>query len=272
MKNTRAKVLTESAIMIAFSTVLSLFTLAKLPYGGSVTVASALPVVIIAYRYGTSWGLLTGVVYAVIQNLVGMSNVLLFSDALSIVAVIVLDYIIAFTAAGFAGVFRKCVKNQALALALGSALICVIRYLCHFVSGFTVWAGFSIPTKGALVYSLIYNATYMIPETIVLVIAALYVGSVIDFRTAYPTRISRESVPANISFAYPVAGLLACAAVIFDVSKIFEKLQDARTGKFTVTAISEVDWLAVIIVTAVVTAVDIAILAIRRSIVNKEEK
>ena len=52
--------LTESAVMIALATILSLFKLVDLPYGGSITLASMLPVLLIAYRYGTAWGLLTG--------------------------------------------------------------------------------------------------------------------------------------------------------------------------------------------------------------------
>ena len=49
--------LTESAIMLAFATVLSLVKIVDLPYGGSITACSMLPILIIAYRYGTGWGL-----------------------------------------------------------------------------------------------------------------------------------------------------------------------------------------------------------------------
>ena len=57
-KNKLALRLTESAIMIAAATILSMFKLVELPYGGSITLASMLPIVIIAYRYGTAWGIL----------------------------------------------------------------------------------------------------------------------------------------------------------------------------------------------------------------------
>ena len=46
----------ESAIMLALATVLSIFKLYELPYGGSITIASMLPLLIIAYRYGTGLG------------------------------------------------------------------------------------------------------------------------------------------------------------------------------------------------------------------------
>ncbi|MGN1095393.1 MAG: hypothetical protein ACI4QR_03290, partial [Eubacteriales bacterium] len=129
--------------------------------------------------------------------------------------------------------------------------------------------GLSIPTTAALSYSFIYNATYMIPETIVLVIAALYVGSAIDFRAEMPSRMIRENIPQNVSWISPVSGLLAGAAVIFDVAKIFEKLQDSETGEFTITAISEVKWLEIAIMTGVVAVVVITLLVLRSSLIKK---
>ena len=63
-----ARKITEAAIMIALATVLSLIKLLDLPYGGSVTIASMLPVIIIAYRHGLRFGLLTGFVFGIIQH------------------------------------------------------------------------------------------------------------------------------------------------------------------------------------------------------------
>lgn len=270
-KNT-AKVLTESAIMIALSTVLSILKIADMPYGGSVTIASALPIAIIAYRYGVGTGLMAGLVHSVIQQLIGISKLSYFTTWQSIIAIILLDYIIAFSVIGFAGVFRKVIKNQASALALGCILVSVLRYICHVISGATVWAGVSIPTAAALSYSFIYNATYMVPETIVLVIAALYVGSAVDFRAEVPTRMIKENTPANVAWIYPAAGLLACLAVIFDVAKIFEQLQAEETGEFDITGIANVEWLELIIMTAVVAAVVTALLIVRKQLIKKGNK
>lgn len=267
-KNT-AKALTESAIMIALATVLSILKIADMPHGGSVTIASALPIAIIAYRYGVGTGLLAGTVHGVIQQLIGLSTLYYFSTWQSIIVVILLDYIVAFAVIGLAGAFRKIIKNQAVALSLGCALVCLLRYTCHVISGATVWVGLSIPTTAALSYSFIYNATYMIPETIVLVIAALYIGSAIDFHAAMPTRMIKANTPANVSWVYPVAGLLACSAVIFDVAKIFEQLQNGKTGEFDIEGIANVDWLELIIMTSVVAVVVITLLIVRKSLVKK---
>jgi thiamine transporter len=260
MKTTKSKVLTESAIMIALSTVLSIIKIAEMPYGGSVTVASALPIIIIAYRYGMKTGLFAGIVHATLQLVLGLSTLSYAPTWQSAVAIIMLDYIVAFTFVGFAGIFRKGIKNQAAAITAGAILISVLRYICHVISGATVWAGISIPTAAALAYSFIYNATYMIPETIVLSIAALYIGSLIDFRVPFPKRLATKKENVALPWAKPVAGLLVCGAVIFDVAEIFEKLQDAETGEFTIAYLADVNWIAVTTVSAIALAVAIAII------------
>ena len=272
MKTTKTKILTESAIMIALATVLSVMKLADMPYGGSVTIASSLPLAIIAYRYGLKTGLFAGLVHAALQLVLGISSLSYATSWQSAVAIIMLDYILAFTFVGFAGIFRNTIKNQAASLTAGVLLFSVIRYAFHVVAGATVWAGISIPTAAALTYSFIYNATYMIPETIVLAIASLYVGSVIDFRYSFPKRIVSEKAESGISWAKPAAWLLVCGAVIFDIAEIFEKLQDAETGEFTITAISSVNWLEVITVTAVAFVIAALLLIIQTSVKNTQER
>ncbi|MBQ8911953.1 MAG: energy-coupled thiamine transporter ThiT, partial [Clostridia bacterium] len=66
-----------------------------------------------------------------------------------------------------------------------------MRYICHVISGCTVWAGMSIPTGGAFVYSLIYNATYMLPETIILILVSYYLGTSLDFDAQIPRRLRK---------------------------------------------------------------------------------
>ena len=270
MKTTKSKVLTESAIMIAFATVLSIIKIAEMPYGGSVTVASALPIAIIAYRHGIKTGLFAGLVHAALQLVLGLSALSYAPTWQSAVAIIMLDYVIAFTVTGLAGIFRKRAKNQASALTSGVLLISVLRYMCHVISGATVWAGISVPTAAALAYSFIYNATYMIPETIVLATASLYIGSVIDFRLPYPKRIAAAKGKNSVPWAKPTAGLLACGAVIFDIAEIFEKLQDAETGEFTLAYLAEINWVAVISVTAAA-LIGIAVLLILNSHKNTKK-
>ncbi len=249
MKQTKTRTLVECAILIAIATVLSLFKLLDLPYGGSITLASMLPIVLLSYRHGLVWGLASGVVYGGIQQLLGLNTLSWVTTWQSILAVILLDYVVAFAGTGLGGVFRKGVKNQAVALSLGTLLACVLRYVCHVISGCTVWAGLSIPTSAALLYSFGYNATYMIPETIVTVAAAYYLGSVLDFRKAQPTRLEKPQQTGKPIFGW-IAGLLVAGGLIFDAVAVFSKLQNAETGDFMITGLADVAWIPVIAVTA----------------------
>lgn len=274
MKSTiRTKKMVECALLVAVGTVLSLFSVVNMPYGGSITVASMLPVVLISYRHGLGWGLGSGFVYAIVQQLLGLNNLTYFTTWQSIVAVIFLDYIIAFVAVGLGGVFRRVVKEQHLALACGSVLVCLIRYLCHVVSGATVWAGLSIPTEAALLYSFGYNATYMIPETVVLVLAAYYIGSVLDFRREKPTRLAAVNSGCKAAdLLTAIAGLLTIGALAADVVLIFSHLQNAD-GEFDITglAVSEFAgsfWMGVLIVT-VATALVVGGLIVARRMLLK---
>ena len=175
--------LTESAMMIALATLLSMAKLLEMPYGGSVTMASMLPLVIVAYRYGTKWGLLTGFAFGAVQFALGTKNIgyLPVKNFASVATLIIADYLLAFAVLGFGGIFRKPCKNQATALVFGSVLVAILRYVCHVISGWTVWAQFDL-TKAGLLYSLSYNATYMLPEMLILVVAALFLGNALDFR------------------------------------------------------------------------------------------
>ncbi len=240
--------LTESAVMIAIATVLGLIRIVELPYGGSVTIASMLPIVIIAYRNGMGYGLISGLVYGAIQQLLGLHTLSWVSTWQSVLAVILLDYIIAFAVIGFSGIFRSKKIDQAAALTLGALFVCVLRYMCHVISGATVWAGLSVPTAGALINSFAYNATYMIPETIVLLITAYYIGSMIDFRTGRPTRLIRHKDQKRIPVIYYPAGLCIVGALIFDIASVFSKLQNGVTGEWNIAGLSQVNWIAVMIV------------------------
>ena len=183
--------LTESAVMIALATVLSEIQIVNMPFGGTVTAFSMLPVLIIAYRYGLGWGLFTGAVDGVLQMLLGMGNLKYGTSAFAVIIIVLFDYLIAFGVLGLGGIFRNKIKNQGLALASGSLLACVLRYLCHCVSGYFVWYIWAWEGFSPAAYSFAYNATYMVPETIITVIGALLISLVLDFKNTDITRRTR---------------------------------------------------------------------------------
>lgn len=253
-KKVSVKMLTESAIMIALATVLSFIKLWDFPAGGSITIASMFPIAVIAYRYGTSWGLFTAMIHGIVQQLVGLNTLSYVTTWQSVVAVILLDYVVAFAVVGLAGVFRKKIARPSTALVMGSLLACVLRYVCHFISGATVWAGLSIPDEAAILYSLSYNATYMIPETIILLLVALYMGENIDFTKPRITRIKQENIARGTAWMLPAAGLSALAALVYDIVAIFGRLQN-EDGVFDLSGIANVNWLVFAIVNAIAAVV-----------------
>ena len=266
-----ASVLTECAVMIALAAVLSLIKIVDLPAGGSVTVASMLPIAIVAYRHGLGFGFLSATVYGLLQQLLGLSALSYVTTWQSIVAVILLDYVIAFAVIGLAGIFRKAIENQALSICIGSFTVCLLRYTCHVISGATVWAGLSIPSEAALIYSLSYNATYMIPETIILLVTAAYIGANINFKETRPSRMSRASLPQNIRWISPAAGLITVGAIIADTLLIFPKLQNADSGEFDIGNLATVNWTLVVTVTAVALLITASLFAIRGVLYQKSK-
>lgn len=266
MNQSKTKSLVECAIMIALATVLSMIKLAELPRGGSITIASMLPIAIIAYRRGMGWGLGSAFVYGIVQQLLGLNSLSYVTTWQSIVAVILLDYIVAFTVIGFAGIFRNKIENQALGLTLGCVFVSILRYICHVISGATVWAGLSIPTQAALSYSFIYNATYMLPECIILAVTAVYIGSVIDFREEKLKRVVKSDTKAYSPAINVVAGLVAAGAVIYDAVEVFSHLQNAETGEFDITGLAAVNWTAFIAVTVSAAVVTVLLLIVNKTL------
>ena len=68
---TKTRTLVECALMIAIGTVLSNIKFFTLPNGGSITLLSMLPFVLVSFRHGVKWGLFTGLVNACLQMLLG---------------------------------------------------------------------------------------------------------------------------------------------------------------------------------------------------------
>ena len=195
-------------MMIALSTVLAFVSdmvpFLHLPFGGSFTIASALPVILASYMFGIKWGLGTALTYSVVQLLISFRTVsALFlpesdsylGSAIAALLICLIDYIIAYTLLGFGGVFRKKLKPTA-SLVCGCVFALMLRYIAHTVSGYIFygqWAEWFFTQEGffkigetiltefhgktlALVYSIVYNGLYMVPEIIIAAIVAIPVS------------------------------------------------------------------------------------------------
>ena len=206
----KTKRLTESAMLIAIAVVLELVgksLIPPMPFGGQLTLVSMLPVVLISYRHGIRWGLITGFGYALVQMALGAGTVTAafqpgyFGDGLMLLNALVmcaLDYVLAYTLLGLGGIFRGKLSNPSLELVLGSVTALTGRYLAHILSGWILFSGWAewfftqdgFPAWGAslvqtlspgmlgLTYSVVYNGMYMIPEILLTAAACALVARI----------------------------------------------------------------------------------------------
>ena len=119
MSRERIIKLTTTALMLALALILSFIKVYEMPQGGSITAVSMMPIILIAYLYGTKWGIFTGFAYSLLQLITDFSSLRGLSIG-TFVAAIFLDYIIAFSVLGLAGMFKDKFKNKALEITLGT--------------------------------------------------------------------------------------------------------------------------------------------------------
>lgn len=201
-------------MLLAFALILSLIQILQLPFGGSVTPASMLPVVLIGFVYGTKWGVFSAFVYSVLQMIAGMGTVSSFflpgdsQMALgNALCICLIDYVLAYTALGFGGIFKNSLKSSTTELCLGVVFALVLRYILHIISGaifFGAWAEWFFADSTGLAqitalqgfcnwvmktfsgnmlsifYSVVYNGAYMIPEIIITTLISPIIYKVIE--------------------------------------------------------------------------------------------
>ncbi|MBO4870169.1 MAG: energy-coupled thiamine transporter ThiT [Clostridia bacterium] len=167
-----------TAVMLALAFALSYVVLWEMPFGGSVTLFSMLPIMFVSIKYGVGWGLGAAFCFSWLQVL--QSKV--FGWGLTptmLVCSILLDYVVAFTIIGIAGIFRKQGPSGAI---FGCITACLLRFLTHFISGVVLWANYeefvafgSTWVGRPWLYSLVYNGWFMLPETAITVVGVMLV-------------------------------------------------------------------------------------------------
>ncbi|MBR6294254.1 MAG: energy-coupled thiamine transporter ThiT [Lachnospiraceae bacterium] len=177
MQSKRTRILVEGAVMLALATALSYIRIYKLPWGGSITLFSMLPIVLFSIRRGLKAGLAVSFLFSLIQFFQGIGDGL-FGWGLTpfmLIACILLDYIIAFTVLGLGGLFRK----KKTAGWIGGIVIAIaLRFVMHFLSGVVIWESFGelwegFSTDSTVLYSLLYNGSYMLPELVITTVVAV---------------------------------------------------------------------------------------------------
>ncbi|NLM62546.1 MAG: energy-coupled thiamine transporter ThiT [Clostridiales bacterium] len=162
---TKTRVVIECAILIAMAFVLSLIKIWRMPMGGSITLVSMLPILLIGYRHGLAWGLISGFVYSILQ--------FIESPYFLTPVQFLLDYVFPFTVLGVAGFFR----GKGLGFQIGAVLGIGGRFISHVLSGVIFFAEYAADAgfESPLLYSVVYNGSIMLPELVV----TLIVGTIV---------------------------------------------------------------------------------------------
>ena len=164
------RMLCEGAILLAMGLVLNALKLYQFPNGGSVDLAM-IPIFFFAIRWGAGPGLLVGFAFGLLQMFIDGAIAWGWQSLL-------LDYLVAFTPLGLAGLFRY----RKGGIFAGTLLGCILRFIVHYISGVTIYAIvaptelFAMTFTEPWMYSLAYNGSYMLVDTVIclVVFALLY--------------------------------------------------------------------------------------------------
>ncbi len=157
-----AKRIAFAGVCVASSLVLALLKFKFVAFGGSITIASFVPVLIFAYVYGPWDGVAVGLIHGVLN--------FIESPYILTPATFILDYLLAFASIGLMGFFGKMKRKEKTALPLILGCICVFsaRFLAHLFSGMIFFAQGAIwdplpswAMGNAFVYSFIYQCVYV---------------------------------------------------------------------------------------------------------------
>lgn len=153
-KKLKVKQLIFASTAMALALVTSFFKIYSLPAGGSMTLFSMLFICYIGYLYGLRVGLMTGIAYGLLQFIIEPYLYHPFQ--------VLLDYPLAFGCLGLAGLFHK----SKYGLLKGYIIGVLGRYICHVISGYIFFRSYAPEGTNQWIYTLGYNATYIVPEAI----------------------------------------------------------------------------------------------------------
>ena len=167
----QTKAIAFAGVSVALSFALSYIKLFSLPQGGSVTLASMLPLIIYAYCFGARKGIFAGVIYGILQ--------ILQSPQIYQPMQVLLDYPIAFGAIGLAGIVKniKWLKTPLVKFIFGASVGLFGRYIAHFLSGYYVFSSWAMEGYTALTWSLVYNCFVLVDLAIVLAVGSVLFSS-----------------------------------------------------------------------------------------------
>lgn len=159
-----------AGVCIAISFALSYLRLVKMPQGGSITLASLLPIMLYSYMFGVKKGVFAAFILGLLQAV--QDPVILHP------AQFVLDYPAAYACIGLAGMFartKRLEKLPQLQFAFGAIVAGLARFVSHYLSGCFAFGVFAPEGQPVWLYSLIYQAGYVLPDIAIVVAAGVLV-------------------------------------------------------------------------------------------------
>lgn len=191
-----SRTISYAAVCIAMSFALSYLAPIHLPYGGSVTIASLLPLMIYSYMFGVRKGVFAGAIYGLLQ--------VIQDPWILHPAQLLLDYPIAFAGIGLAGMFRgvhALDKAPQVKFLLGALVGSVIRYLAHLFAGVFAFGQFAADYgfDSDWLYSLTYNS-FVFADIAIAIVVGIFVFSSKSFMTVVD-RYNRPAKPAAAQVA-----------------------------------------------------------------------
>lgn len=162
-----SKSIAYAAICIAMSFALSYLRIVRMPQGGSITPASLLPLMLYAFMFGAKKGIFAGFIYGLLQALQS-------PDGVIHPAQFVLDFPLAFACMGLAGLFanlKALNKLPQVQFLLGGIIAGLGRFIMHFISGTFAFGAYAPEGQPAWLYSLGYQAGYVLPDVAIAVVA-----------------------------------------------------------------------------------------------------
>ena len=167
MKVNRVKVMAEIGLAVALSAILNFFPLFKMPQGGSVSL-EMLPILIIAVRWGGIAGMISGLVYGLLQLVMGAYIVHPLQ--------LILDYPLAYLLVGLAGfvalkdrISEEGLKRRGYYARLLLAVLIggFARFVAHLISGVIFFGQYAPEGQNVWVYSAIYNGSFILPSVLI---------------------------------------------------------------------------------------------------------
>ena len=160
-----------AAISLALAFALSYVKFFAMPQGGSVTLASMLPIMLFSYMFGIKKGIIVGAIYGVLQAIQ--------EPEIIHPAQFFLDYPIAFAMLGLAGIFKELniIKKPVAAFTAGAILAGTLRYFSHVFSGIFAFASYAPSGYSAAAWGFLYNTFTFADVAIVIVVALLLFSS-----------------------------------------------------------------------------------------------